>query len=272
MDEQVTLFSPDAPDASARAPSSGFPIDLLGQSAGRLRTIALLYAFVFFMGGILPALLFPGDRARFLGSFVQWGPSVAGIAVALLLVAVIRSPRVSLPTAVHLGLVFEIASSYAIAAAEFADPMALENAPGHVRALLGRRLGRAVHGRRADASAPGADGRPGLGQRGSCRRRAHACLSCHVGRDGSGTVLLRPRLSLSARRRDGLCRCTGGLSARNRGEAREGAGELPPGAEARRGRTSCRVRRRSLPPNRPWEPNWTAVPTSTPPGVSPTGS
>ena len=130
MDEQVTLFSPDAPDASARAPSSGFPIDLLGQSAGRLRTIALLYAFVFFMGGILPALLFPGDRARFLGSFVQWGPSVAGIAVALLLVAVIRSPRVSLPTAVHLGLVFEIASSYAIAAAEFADPMALETHRG----------------------------------------------------------------------------------------------------------------------------------------------
>lgn len=93
MHEHVTLFPPDAGSGGR---SSGFPFDLLSQSAGRLRTIALLYALVFFMGGIFPALLFPSDRVRFLGSFVQWGPSVAGIAVALLLAAVIRSPRVSL--------------------------------------------------------------------------------------------------------------------------------------------------------------------------------
>src|SRR5256886_2551891 len=78
------------------------------------------------MAGIFPALLFRADRARFLGSFAQWGPAVIGIVVALLVAAVIRSARVPLPTAMNLGLAFEIASSYAIAAAEFADPMGLE--------------------------------------------------------------------------------------------------------------------------------------------------
>src|SRR6266487_103277 len=115
MNEHVTLMHPDARGGTARAISSGFPIDLLNQSAGRLRVLALLYAFVFFMAGIFPALLFPADRARFFG-----------ILVALLVAAVIRSPRLPLPTAMNLGLAFEIASSYAIAAAEFADPLGLE--------------------------------------------------------------------------------------------------------------------------------------------------
>ncbi len=126
MNEPVTLIHRDARDPAARGISSGFPADLLSQSAGRLRVLALLYAFVFFMAGIFPALLFPSDRARFLGSFWQWGPSVIGIVVALLVAAVIRSTRLPLPTAMHIGLAFEVASSYAIAAAEFADPMSLE--------------------------------------------------------------------------------------------------------------------------------------------------
>src|SRR5438093_11257573 len=126
MNEHVTLMHPDARGPTARAISSGFPVDLLSQSAGRLRVLAVLYAFVFFMAGVFPALLFPDDRARFLGSFVQWGPSVIGIVVAVLVAVVIRSARFSLPTAMNIGLAFEIASSYAIAAAEFADPMGLE--------------------------------------------------------------------------------------------------------------------------------------------------
>ena len=79
MHEHVTLMHPDERDPTARGISSGFPTDLLSQSAARLRILALLDAFVFFMAGIFPALLFPGDRARFLGSLVQWGPSVLGI-------------------------------------------------------------------------------------------------------------------------------------------------------------------------------------------------
>ena len=126
MHEHVTLLPPDARGPTPRAVSAGFPDDLLSQSNERLRILALLYAFVFFMAGILPALLIPSDRVRFLGSLVQWVPGVAGIVVALVLAAVIRSPRVPLPTVMNLGLAFEIVSSYAIAAAEFADAMGIE--------------------------------------------------------------------------------------------------------------------------------------------------
>jgi plasmid stabilization system protein ParE len=130
MHEHVTLMHQDERDPTARGISSGFPTDLLSQSAGRLRVLALLYAFVFFMAGIFPTLLFPAARARFLESFLHWGPGVIGIVVALLVAAVIRSPRLPLPTAMNLGLAFEVVSSYAIAAAEFGDPQGLETHSG----------------------------------------------------------------------------------------------------------------------------------------------
>src|SRR6478672_3312817 len=130
MHEHVTLMPPGARGPTARGMSSGLPDDLLSEAASRLRVLGLLYASVFFMAGILPALLIPQDRARFLGSFVQWGPAVIGIVVALLVAAVIRSPRVSLPAAMNLGLAFEIVTSYAIAAAEYADPRMLEDHRG----------------------------------------------------------------------------------------------------------------------------------------------
>ncbi|HEY9014751.1 MAG TPA: serine/threonine-protein kinase, partial [Gemmatimonadales bacterium] len=62
----------------------------------------------------------------FLSSFIQWGPGEIGMAVGLAVAAVIRSERLPLPTVMNLGLVFEIASSYAIAAAEFGDPRGIE--------------------------------------------------------------------------------------------------------------------------------------------------
>lgn len=130
MHEQVTLVHPDDRGPTARGILSGFPVDLLQQAAGRLRVLALLYAVIFFMAGVFPALLFPGDRARFLGSFLQWAPSVIGIGAALLVAAVIRSERLPLSAAMNLGLAFEIASSYAIAAAEFGDPAGLETHSG----------------------------------------------------------------------------------------------------------------------------------------------
>jgi eukaryotic-like serine/threonine-protein kinase len=125
MQEQITLMQPDAPEPSTRA-ATGLPADLLSQSAGRLRVVALLYAALFFLAGILPALLLPGDRERFLSSFLQWGPGVLGILVGLLVAAVIRSKRLPVHAGINLGLVFEVVSSYAIAAAEFADPQSIE--------------------------------------------------------------------------------------------------------------------------------------------------
>ena len=110
----------------AAAGTSGFPDDIVGQSAERLRVLALLYAVIFFFAGIFPALFFPADRARFVSSPLQWAPAVLGIAVAVALALAIRSRRVSVRTAMRLAPVFEVVSSYAIAAAEFADPQAIE--------------------------------------------------------------------------------------------------------------------------------------------------
>jgi hypothetical protein len=130
MHEQVTLLAPEPPEPAAPAVSSGLPADLLGQSAERLRVLALLYAAVFFLSGVLPALVFPGDRARFLSTPLQWAPSAVGILVAMLVAVAIPRLRVSLPVILRLGLLFEIVSSYAIAAAEFADPRALADHRG----------------------------------------------------------------------------------------------------------------------------------------------
>ena len=129
MQEDVTLIRPDPGDRTPGT-TAGFPVDLLLQSAGRLRVLALLYAFVFFMAGVFPALFIPEDRVRFFSTFIQWGPSVIGMVVAVLVAWVIRSPRISLPAAMNLGQAFEIVSSYAIAAAEFGDPMSIETHQG----------------------------------------------------------------------------------------------------------------------------------------------
>ena len=126
MREHMTVMPPDVSEGSAQGISSGFPADLLTRAAERLRVVALLYAFVFLMAGIFPALLFPADRARFLGSFAQWGPGVIGIVIGLLVARVIRSQRFPMSAVMNLGLLFEVISSYAIAAAEFADPQSLE--------------------------------------------------------------------------------------------------------------------------------------------------
>ena len=128
--EPVTLIAPEAPESGARGPTSGLPADLLGQSADRLRALALLYAFVFFMAGVLPAFLLPEERAHYLSTPLMWAPAAFGISVGLLLAAVIGSARISLPAVMNLGLAFEVVSSYAIAAAEFADPRGLEQHRG----------------------------------------------------------------------------------------------------------------------------------------------
>jgi eukaryotic-like serine/threonine-protein kinase len=123
MHEHVTLLRPDARPADARGISSSLPADLLSQSAARLRILALLYAFVFFMAGIFPMLLVPADLALFLSGFAYWGPTVIAIVVALLVAAVLGSKRLSLSSAMMVGLIFEIAGAYGIAIAEFTDPM-----------------------------------------------------------------------------------------------------------------------------------------------------
>ena len=109
----------------------GLPTDVLSQSAARLRTLALLYAFVFLMAAYAPLLLLPVERARQFSSFVLWGPGVIAIGVALLVAIVIPSARVPLRAVMNIGLIFEVVSSYGIAAAEFMDPMGISS-NGHL--------------------------------------------------------------------------------------------------------------------------------------------
>jgi serine/threonine-protein kinase len=120
-----TLLLPQGSQSSPGGrESAALPTDLLGQSASRLRALALLYAFVFLVAGYLPLLVIPEERARAFSSFIMWGPGAISIADALLLSVLIQRARLSPSTVTILGLVFEVISSYGIAAAEFLHPMA----------------------------------------------------------------------------------------------------------------------------------------------------
>jgi hypothetical protein len=119
-----TLFLPHparGTTGSRRLPTE-LPEDLLNQSASRLRTLALLYAFVFFMAGLFPVLFFPEDRAFVFSRFILWGPPAISIAVALIVAGMLGTDRVPRRIALNVGLGFEVAASYGIAAAEFLDP------------------------------------------------------------------------------------------------------------------------------------------------------
>ena len=100
--------------------------ELLVQSARRLRILALLYAFTFFMAGFFPVLVMPDERAHFFEESWHWIPGVVSIAVALLVAGFTRLPGVPLPTVLNVGLAFEIVSSYGIALAEYIEPMRLD--------------------------------------------------------------------------------------------------------------------------------------------------
>lgn len=132
MDPGATLLSRTSQESPSSRFPSGFPPDLLSQSARRLRMIAVLYAAVFLMAGVLPALLFTADRTRFLGNVIQWAPAATGIVVALVVAVIVRCPPLPVATAMNIGLVFEVASSYAIAAGEFGDPRQIDSHQGYL--------------------------------------------------------------------------------------------------------------------------------------------
>ncbi len=123
--ESPTLFLPQPRPHTANRPAAdtGLPTDLISQSAYRLRTLALLYAFVFFMAGIFPALFIPESREMMLSHTSMWLPAALSIVMALVVAFIACSKLISLHTAMVIGLVFEVLGSYGIAAAEFPDPM-----------------------------------------------------------------------------------------------------------------------------------------------------
>src|SRR5262245_2943982 len=108
-------------EKTRRTSVTGLSPELLAQSARRLRIVALVYAFVFFMSDPLQAILFSEERARFLASAIRWAPSTISIAAALLVAALTCNRRISVKTVLTLGLMFEVAACFGIAAAQFLD-------------------------------------------------------------------------------------------------------------------------------------------------------
>jgi eukaryotic-like serine/threonine-protein kinase len=105
--------------ASQGGTPTGLPPDLLTQAAARLRIMAWLYAGAFFMAGYFPALFSAEARAQLFGSVILWSPGVISIIVAVGVALALRSAAIPAAKVMAIGLVFEVVSSYGIAASEF---------------------------------------------------------------------------------------------------------------------------------------------------------
>ena len=108
-------------ETTEQARVTALPYELLAESAQRLRIVALLYAFVFFMSDPLQAILFTDERARFLSGPLRWAPSTISIATALIVAALTWKRQIPVEVVLKMGLVFEVVASFGIAAAQFLD-------------------------------------------------------------------------------------------------------------------------------------------------------
>jgi len=126
-----TLLLPHERPRGETTSASTLPADLIRQSASRLRVLAFLYAFIFFMASFLPAILLRQPRVFLTATPLNWAPDVIAILLALTVAVLIQTGRIPLAAIAPTGLVFEVVGSYGIVAAEFTDPMRL-NAPGFI--------------------------------------------------------------------------------------------------------------------------------------------
>ena len=106
--------------------TTGLPPDLVNRAATRLQTLAWLYAFTFLMAAFFPRLVFPEERRILFESAMSWAPGVISITVAVSVALAIRTAQLRPAAVTVLALVFEVISSYGIAAAEFLDPKGLD--------------------------------------------------------------------------------------------------------------------------------------------------
>ena len=105
--------------------TTGLPADLLNQAAARLRILALLYAFTFFMAAFVSPLLIPKARQLLFAHPLNWLPGAVSIAFGLLVAWVVGRARIQPRTTTAVALAFEIVGSYGIATAEFVQPSGL---------------------------------------------------------------------------------------------------------------------------------------------------
>jgi serine/threonine-protein kinase len=105
----------------------GLSTEIQTRSARRLRILALLYAFTFFMAAFVPNLLSDTNRARMMAQPWYWIPDVIAIAMALLVAAFTLSAHIPLAAVLNVGLAFLVVSNYGIAVAEYINPARLDN-------------------------------------------------------------------------------------------------------------------------------------------------
>jgi eukaryotic-like serine/threonine-protein kinase len=125
-DPEPTLFVPAYRSVSLfdRA-TTGFPPDLLNRAAARFQALAWLYAFTFFMAAFFPSMVSEGQRTILVEHPANWVPGSVSIAMAVAVALTIRLARLRPAAVTVLALVFEVVSSYGIAAAEFLQPRGL---------------------------------------------------------------------------------------------------------------------------------------------------
>jgi serine/threonine-protein kinase len=125
-DQDQTLFVPKHRSTSiADRATTGLPPDLLNRAAARLQVLAWLYAFTFFMAAFFPMFLFPGGLSMLFARALNWAPGAISITVAVAVALAIRNAKLRPATVTAFALVFEVVSSYGIAAAEFLQPLGL---------------------------------------------------------------------------------------------------------------------------------------------------
>ena len=105
--------------SSTDAGTRGLSTDILSRSARRLRILALMYAFMFFMAGYFPNLIFAEPRAMMLSAYIYWVPGVVAMAMALCVAALTVYANLALTTLLNVGLLFLVLSNYGIAIAEY---------------------------------------------------------------------------------------------------------------------------------------------------------
>ena len=123
--QKQTLFVPKHRTSVLDRATIGLPPDLLNRAANRLQILGWLYAFTFFMAGFFMPLLVPAEREQLFGQVSNWAPGVMSIAVAVSVALAVRVVRLRPSAVTALALVFEVAGSYGIAAAEFLQPLGL---------------------------------------------------------------------------------------------------------------------------------------------------
>ena len=105
----------------------GLSAEILSRSARRLRILALMYAFMFFMAAFFQSLIFADARAEMIANFAYFVPDVIAIVMALVVAAFTLYPNVSLTTVLNVGLAFLVVSNFGIAIAEYINPWRLDN-------------------------------------------------------------------------------------------------------------------------------------------------